>query len=422
MGIGSNIRRLREGQRMTQEQLAEKLEVSFQAVSSWERDEYLPETANLMKLAAMLNVSASAILEEKSGVFKLKDEIYNWSHMKTYIKTTARNLKLRNTLAAVDLAVEKHEGQQRKRSSIPYIAHPLTLACHALAMGFADDEIVAACLLHDVVEDCGVDPEDMPVSEEVKEIVKLLSHKKTTDEDRDQVVARAREAGVTAIGVPGIDLKSCDTVLEVCRRYPGYCFPMLGLHPEEVRADWREVLTRIKPFLNRGVCIGEVGLDFYWSREFEREQIEAIEEQVRWSVELGLPLMIHCRKAQNEMVNILKRFKNQLPGGVFHCFTGNELEARELLQFDRFVLGIGGVLTFKKSKLPETLQAVVPLERIVLETDSPYMAPVPMRGQRNEPAFVAHVAQRLAETYDVSISEVIRQTDENCKKVLNISA
>ena len=241
-------------------------------------------------------------------------------------------------------------------------------------------------------------------------------------EDLDAVVTRAREAGVTAIGVPGIDLKSCDTVLEVCRRYPGYCFPMLGLHPEEVRADWREVLARIKPFLNKGVCVGEVGLDFYWSREFEREQIEAFEEQVRWSVELGLPLMIHCRKAQNEMVTLLKRFKNQLPGGVFHCFTGNELEARELLQFDRFVLGIGGVLTFKKSKLPETLQAVVPLERIVLETDSPYMAPVPMRGQRNEPAFVAHVAHRLAETYGVSISEVIRQTDENCKKVLNITA
>ena len=241
-------------------------------------------------------------------------------------------------------------------------------------------------------------------------------------EDLDAVVTRAREAGVTAIGVPGIDLKSCDTVLEVCRRYPGYCFPMLGLHPEEVRADWREVLARIKPFLNKGVCVGEVGLDFYWSREFEREQIEAFEEQVRWSVELGLPLMIHCRKAQNEMVTLLKRFKNQLPGGVFHCFTGNELEARELLQFDRFVLGIGGVLTFKKSKLPETLQAVVPLERIVLETDSPYMAPVPMRGQRNEPAFVAHVAQRLAETYGVSISEVIRLTDENCKKVLNITA
>ena len=240
-------------------------------------------------------------------------------------------------------------------------------------------------------------------------------------EDLNAVVTRAREAGVTAIGVPGIDLTSCDTVMAVCQRYPGYCYPMLGLHPEEVKADWKDVLAKIKPLLGRGVCIGEVGLDYYWSREFEQEQLEAFEEQVRWSVELGLPLMIHCRKAQNEMVTLLKRYKDQLPGGVFHCFTGNEVEARELLQFDRFVLGIGGVLTFKKSKLPETLKATVPLERIVLETDAPYMAPVPMRGQRNEPAFVAYVAKRLAEAYGVSEEEVIRKTDANCKKVLNIT-
>ena len=240
-------------------------------------------------------------------------------------------------------------------------------------------------------------------------------------EDLDTVVTRAREAGVTAIGVPGIDLKSCDTVMAACQRYPGYCYPMLGLHPEEVKADWKDVLAQIKPLLSREVCIGEVGLDFYWSREFEQEQLEAFEEQVRWSVELGLPLMIHCRKAQNEMVTILKKYKDQLPGGVFHCFTGNEIEARELLQFDRFVLGVGGVLTFKKSKLPETLRAAVPLERIVLETDAPYMAPVPMRGQRNEPAFVAYVAKRLAEAYGVSEEEVIRLTDANCKKVLNIT-
>ena len=241
-------------------------------------------------------------------------------------------------------------------------------------------------------------------------------------EDLDIVVTRAREAGVTAIGVPGIDLKSCDTVMAVCQRYPGYCYPMLGLHPEEVRADWKVILERIKYSLTSNpIAIGEVGLDFYWSREFEQEQLEAFEEQVRWSVELGLPLMIHCRKAQNEMVTILKKYKDQLPGGVFHCFTGNEIEARELLQFDRFVLGIGGVLTFKKSKLPETLKTAVPLERIVLETDAPYMAPVPMRGQRNEPAFVAYVAKRLAEAYGVSEEEVIRQTDANCKKVLNIT-
>jgi len=240
-------------------------------------------------------------------------------------------------------------------------------------------------------------------------------------EDLDAVVIRAQEAGVAAIGIPGIDLKSCQTVIDLCHRYPGYCYPMLGLHPEEVRSDWREVLTVIYPVVRETIAIGEVGLDFYWSREFEQEQLEAFEQQVRWSVELQLPLMIHCRKAQNEMVSILKRYKNDLPGGVFHCFTGNELEAKELLQFERFVLGIGGVLTFKKSHLPEVLPAVVPLDRIVLETDAPYMAPVPMRGQRNEPAFMAHVLHKLAEAYGVSEEEVAEKTTQNCKKVLNIN-
>ncbi len=236
-------------------------------------------------------------------------------------------------------------------------------------------------------------------------------------EDLEAVIARAREAGVEAIGVPGIDLKSCKTVMELCRRYPDYCFPMLGLHPEEVRDDWKEVLNAIAPMLSEVIAIGEVGLDFYWSREFEEAQLQAFEEQVRWSVEMRLPLMIHCRKAQNEMLHILKRYKEELPGGVFHCFTGNTIEAQELLQFDHFVLGIGGVLTFKKSKLPETLLEAVPLERIVLETDAPYMAPVPMRGQRNEPAFVAHVRRKLAEVYGVSEETVDRVTTANVQRI-----
>lgn len=236
-------------------------------------------------------------------------------------------------------------------------------------------------------------------------------------DDLEQVVARAREAGVQAIGVPGIDLKSCATVMALCRRYPDYCFPMLGLHPEEVKDDWKDVLNAIAPQLREVVAIGEVGLDFYWSREFESAQLQAFEEQVKWSVETRLPLMIHCRKAQNELVTILKRYKDDLPGGVFHCFTGNTIEAQELLQFDRFVLGIGGVLTFKKSKLPETLLEAVPLERIVLETDAPYMAPVPMRGQRNEPAFVAHVMRKLAEVYGVSEETVDEVTTGNVQRI-----
>ena len=242
-------------------------------------------------------------------------------------------------------------------------------------------------------------------------------------EDLEAVVARAKEAGVQAIGVPAIDLKSSVFVISLCERYPGFCYPMLGLHPEEVKANWKVQLAGIKMDVAaiEPVAIGEVGLDFYWSREFEKEQLEAFEGQVKLAVEMKLPLMIHCRKAQNEMVAILKRYKDQLHGGIFHCFTGNALEAQELLQFEGFALGIGGVLTFKKSHLPEVLAQNVPLSRIVLETDAPYMAPVPKRGERNEPAFVAYVLKRLAEAYGVSEEEVERQTNANCEKILNIS-
>lgn len=246
--------------------------------------------------------------------------------------------------------------------------------------------------------------------------------------DREAAMQRAREAGVGKIFLPAIDLPSSQRILSLCQQYPGFLFPMVGLHPEEVRADWREQLAAIKeliisltthlsPLTNRILAIGEVGLDFYWSREFEQEQLEAFEEQVRWAVEFQLPLMIHCRKAQNELVAILKRYKDDLPGGVFHCFTGNDVEARQLLEFSRFVLGIGGVFTFKKSHLPEVLPACVPLDRIVLETDAPYMAPVPLRGQRNESAFLVHVIRKLAEAYHVSEDEICRQTNANVARV-----
>ena len=241
-------------------------------------------------------------------------------------------------------------------------------------------------------------------------------------EDLEQVIARAKEAVVEMIGVPAIDLKSCVSVFTLCQQYPGFCYPMYGLHPEEVKANWKAQLGGIKMDMLawNPVAIGEVGLDFYWSREFEEAQLQAFEEQVKWAVEWKLPLMIHCRKAQNEMVAILKKYKDDLSGGVFHCFTGNALEAQELLQFEGFVLGSGGVLTFKKSKLPETLAEVVPLERIVLETDAPYMAPEPMRGQRNEPAFVAHVCKKLAEVYGVSEETVDNVTTANAKRVFRL--
>ena len=238
-------------------------------------------------------------------------------------------------------------------------------------------------------------------------------------EDRATVVQRAKDAGASQVFIPAIELPSLDTVMDFCRQFPDFAYPMVGLHPEEVKADWQEVLSAMHPHLSDVgvIAIGEVGLDFYWSREFEKEQMTAFEEQVRWSVETRLPLMIHCRKAQNELVGILRRYQKELPGGVFHCFTGNENEACQLLEFENFVLGIGGVLTFKKSHLPEVLPAVVPLSRIVLETDAPYMAPVPKRGERNESSFIPYIIARLADAYGVEEEEVARQTNENVGRI-----
>lgn len=256
------------------------------------------------------------------------------------------------------------------------------------------------------------------------------------DEDRAEVILRAKEAGVGMVFLPAIDVKTSEAVLKLSHEYPGYAYPMVGLHPEEVKADWNEQLKKIEAILDAHltavdglngikyksdyIAIGEIGLDFYWSREFENEQLEAFEKQVEWSCETGLPLMIHCRKAQNEMLHILRKWKNKLPGGVFHCFTGNQQEAKELLEYDNFVLGIGGVSTFKSSHLREDLPAAVPLERIVLETDSPYMAPVPYRGKRNESAFVVQVMKTLATAYGVSEEEVAKVTNQNVERVFGV--
>lgn len=249
-------------------------------------------------------------------------------------------------------------------------------------------------------------------------------------DDLPEVIARAQTAGVGKIFVPAIDLAHFPDVMRVSRSYPDVVYPMIGLHPEEVKEDWEKVLEEMKCVLQQNlqapndkpriITVGEVGLDYYWSREYEGEQLKAFEEQVKWSIAFGLPLMIHCRKAQNEMVKLLRKYEKDLPGGVFHCFTGNEKEAAELLSFERFVLGIGGVLTFKSSHLREMLPVNVPLSRIVLETDSPYMAPVPMRGKRNESAFVAYVMKQLAESYKIPEEEVVRQTNANVQRIFGI--
>jgi len=195
------------------------------------------------------------------------------------------------------------------------------------------------------------------------------------------------------------------------------------LHPEDVNPAKMDVdatldvMESMLEKLNTCVAIGEVGLDFYWDQTYQKEQIEAFERQIEWAIKYHLPLMIHARNAHTELVNIISKHSADRLTGVFHCFTGTEEEASQLLSFSGFALGIGGVLTFKKSKLPDVLKSVVPLSRIVLETDSPYMAPVPYRGKRNESAFVRNVAEKLAEVYDTSLEKVEQQTNLNVSRI-----
>lgn len=256
--------------------------------------------------------------------------------------------------------------------------------------------------------------------------------------DIDNVLLRAKEAGVGKIFIPAIDENSIISVPALCSRYPGFLYPMMGLQPEEVREDYISVLKHmhdelydnLKCYDSEASCsdikapkyiaIGEVGLDFYWSRDYEKQQLDAFEIQMQWSIETRLPLMIHCRKAQNELLNIMKPYIKELPGGVFHCFTGNQREAERYLEFPNFVLGIGGVSTFKSSHLREDLPAAVPLDRIVLETDCPYMAPVPHRGERNESSFVVEVMHTLAKAYNTNDEDIAKQTNRNVRRIFGI--
>lgn len=237
------------------------------------------------------------------------------------------------------------------------------------------------------------------------------------DTDRNEVVERAVQAGARALLLPNIDEASIGRMMQMCAEYPGLCFPMMGLHPTELPADpWpllRNMQQRLEDPAHPFVAIGEVGIDLYWDSSRREEQIETFRCQAEWAVRLGLPLMVHSRSAHRELVDTLLPMKDELTG-VFHCFGGSAEEAHELLStFDGFRLGIGGVLTFKKSKLPAVLHAEVPIDRIVVETDSPYLAPSPHRGTRNESAHIPLVLEKLADIYSLPLQSVERQLLDN---------
>ena len=239
------------------------------------------------------------------------------------------------------------------------------------------------------------------------------------DADREEVIARQQESGVEAMIVPGVNVASIETVLQVCRAHPGYCFPALGLHPEDVKADWQEQLAivenAIRAHHNELVAIGEIGLDYYWDKTFKEEQQEVLRRQLLLARELNLPVILHNREATEDIIRIVREVGGR---GVFHCFNGSRETAQQILDMG-FYIGIGGVLTFKNSKLAEKLENV-PLERILLETDAPYMAPVPHRGERNESRFMIHVTERLAQVYNCTIEDIISATTVNAKQLFCI--
>lgn len=235
------------------------------------------------------------------------------------------------------------------------------------------------------------------------------------DEDRGSAVQRAVDAGVKKLCLPSITLESIPSIMEMCEEFPGVCYPMIGLHPTELGENYKETLERMHALLKndgRYIAVGEVGLDFYWDDTRKREQLDAFDAQISWAAEAGLPLAIHSRSAFNELYDVMDAWRGKGLTGVFHCFSGNEDEARKLLSFDGFYLGIGGVVTYKKSVLPSVLSNV-PLERILLETDSPYLPPVPFRGKRNESSYIPYIAGFLSGIYGCDIEKVAQVTSMN---------
>ena len=265
--------------------------------------------------------------------------------------------------------------------------------------------------------------------------------------DREEVIARQQQSGVQAMIVPGVNVASINSVMELCQAHPGYCYPALGLHPEDVKDDWETQLATVEAAIRAHrdelVAIGEIGLDYYWDKTFKEEQKEVLCRQLLLARELNLPVILHNREATEDILSIVNTIANdqspitndQSPmtnnqlRGVFHCYSGSKETAEIILKMG-FYLGIGGVLTFKNSKLSETLRELNQseiknqqseiLNRLLLETDAPYMAPTPHRGERNESRFMALVAERLAQVLNVPVDEIIEATSANARQLFGI--
>lgn len=231
--------------------------------------------------------------------------------------------------------------------------------------------------------------------------------------DRDEMMQRAFANKVVAFYLPNIDSSSIEEMLALEQNYPDQCFAMMGLHPCSVKENYKEELATVKKWLDKRpfVAIGEIGIDLYWDKTFFEQQKEAFLTQVEWAKELDIPIVIHSRESTSIIIELLREVKDDRLRGIFHCFGGSVEEAEAIIELG-FSLGIGGVLTFKKSGLAHTLRSV-DLKHIVLETDSPYLAPVPYRGKRNESSYILHIAEELARVKQIGLDEVARVTTEN---------
>lgn len=242
------------------------------------------------------------------------------------------------------------------------------------------------------------------------------------DSDREITLKRAKNAGVSKIFIPNIDVESIEPMLDVCKNNPDFCFPMLGLHPCYVKNDYKSQLQTLEKYLSshKFIAIGEIGLDFFHDRTFETEQYEALKTQARWAFEHKMCINIHSRKANDETIKTLKElpFSKSL-SGVFHCFSGTLEQAKRLADMN-FCIGIGGVVTFKNAGLAEILKEI-PLSQLVLETDAPYLAPNPHRGKRNESSYLHLIVDKLADIYETSPLEIKKTTTQTANKIFGVA-
>ena len=240
------------------------------------------------------------------------------------------------------------------------------------------------------------------------------------DSEEDLAIRRSVEAGVTRIVFPDIDAKTRDHMFALADRYEGTVYPCLGLHPTSIDAGWEKEMSLLEGYLSRKIyAIGEIGMDCYWSKEFIKEQQEALRIQLEMAARLDLPVIIHSRESTELIINVLKECRHLGLRGVFHAYSGSIETFREIDRLGDWYIGVGGVLTYRKAGIAETVKHI-PLERILLETDSPYLTPVPMRGKRNESSYIPHIASKLSELTGKSMDEIADTTTENAEKLFGI--